>query len=132
MIISNHGGRQADGVCSTCIVLPKAVEAVGGRGQVLVDGGIRSGVDVLKMMALGADGCLIGRAYMFALAAQGGKGVSHALDIIKKELDLNMALCGLCDIRKLPADLIFDRELQLERRWESAAPANISGKAGML
>lgn len=106
VVVSNHGGRQVDGAVSTTSMLPSILDAVGGRGPVLIDGGIRSGIDVLKMLGLGADGCLIGRAYMYGLAAAGRLGVSKALDIIYTELDQHMALCGVSDLRKLPADLI--------------------------
>lgn len=129
VIISNHGGRQADGVCSTCAALPWAVEEVGGRGQVLVDGGIRSGVDVLKMMALGANGCLIGRAYMYGLGAMGRKGVEKVLDIIHKELDLNMGLCGVSDINALPPGLCVERTSLLTGIGNGQAPR--SNKGGM-
>ncbi len=108
IIVSNHGGRQVDGAISTISVLPEIVDAVNGRGQVLVDSGIRSGVDVLKMMARGADGCLVGRAYVYGLSAMGGPGVKKALDMLYDELDQNMALSGATDIRKLPPDLLVN------------------------
>jgi L-lactate dehydrogenase (cytochrome) len=115
VIVSNHGGRQVDGAVSTVSILPRIVEAVQGRGQVFVDSGIRSGIDVLKMMARGADGCLIGRAYVYGLAATGGKGVEKALEIIATELDQNMALCGIRNIKELPNDiLVGDHEFQLD------------------
>ncbi len=107
VIVSNHGGRQVDGAIATVEVLPRIVDAVAGKGEVFVDSGIRSGIDVLRMMALGASGCLIGRAYLYGLAANGKKGVLKALEIIRKELDQNMALCGVRDIKNLPSDLIF-------------------------
>lgn len=107
VVVSNHGGRQVDGAVSTASVLPRIVEAVAGRGQVLADSGIRSGIDVLKMMALGADGCLLGRAYVYGMAAMGGDGVTKALEIIHEELDQNMALCGVRDVHELPADLLW-------------------------
>jgi len=107
VVISNHGGRQADGVASTASMVPRIVEAVKGQGQVLVDGGIRSGVDVLKMLALGADACLIGRAFIYGLAASGHAGVERALEIIETELDQNMGLCGITDIECLPSDLLL-------------------------
>ncbi|HEY3876754.1 MAG TPA: alpha-hydroxy acid oxidase [Candidatus Kapabacteria bacterium] len=106
VIVSNHGGRQVDGAVSTVSVLPSIVEAVQGKGAVIVDSGIRSGIDILKMMACGADGCLIGRAYVYGLAAGGRNGVAKALDILRNELDQNMALCGISDIRRLPSDLL--------------------------
>ena len=106
VVVSNHGGRQVDSAASTVSMLPHVVHAVAGQGQVLVDSGIRSGVDVLKMLALGANGCLIGRAYVYGLAALGEEGVTRALDMIYTELDQNMALCGCTDVRALPPDLI--------------------------
>lgn len=108
VIVSNHGGRQVDGAISTISVLPEIVDAVDGRGQVFVDSGIRSGVDVLKMMARGADGCLVGRAYVYALSAMGGVGVKRALGILYDELDQNMALSGATDIKNLPPDLLVN------------------------
>jgi L-lactate dehydrogenase (cytochrome) len=111
VVVSNHGGRQVDGAVSTVAVLPKVVEAVAGTGAVLVDSGIRSGVDVLKMLARGADGCLIGRAYMYGLAADGRKGVSKALEIIRDELDQNLALCGMTDVRHVSPNAIVDEDV---------------------
>lgn len=116
VIVSNHGGRQVDGAVSTVSILPKIVDAVNGQGYVLVDSGIRSGVDVLKMMGLGANGCLVGRAYMYGLGAEGEQGVLKALDILRKELDENMALCGVKNIRQLPRDLVVERSALLESR----------------
>lgn len=110
VVISNHGGRQVDGAVSTASVLPEAVEAVDGRAQVLVDSGIRTGMDILKLMGVGADGCLIGRAYVYGLAAGGEGGVSKALDILATELDQTMGLCGVTDIKNLPNDLVLGRE----------------------
>ncbi|HWF43904.1 MAG TPA: alpha-hydroxy acid oxidase [Candidatus Kapabacteria bacterium] len=115
VIVSNHGGRQVDGAISTMSTLPSVVEAVAGRGYVLVDSGIRSGIDVLKMMALGANGCLIGRAYLYGLAAKGREGVKQALTIIRNELDQNMALCGARDITRLPSDLLSRQE---DSKWQ--------------
>lgn len=94
VIVSNHGGRQLDGARSSISVLPEVVAAADGKIEVLFDGGIRSGQDVLKAKALGAHGCLIGRAFLYALAAGGEEGVTRALEIIRKELDISMALTG--------------------------------------
>ncbi|HVT11478.1 MAG TPA: alpha-hydroxy acid oxidase [Fimbriimonadaceae bacterium] len=110
VIVSNHGGRQVDGAVSTCAILPQVADAVNGAGAVLVDSGIRTGIDVLKMMARGADACLIGRAYMYGLAANGRDGVSKAIDIISKELSQTMGLCGCTDVRSLPFDLLVEEE----------------------
>lgn len=94
LIVSNHGGRQLDGAESTIAVLPRIVAAVGDQIEVHVDGGIRSGQDVLKAVALGAKGTYIGRAFLYGLGAMGEAGVTKALQIIHKELDLTMAFCG--------------------------------------
>ena len=94
IIVSNHGGRQLDGAQSSIAALPSIVEAVGNKIEVQFDGGIRSGQDVLKAICLGAKSTYIGRAYIYGLGARGEKGVSEALDIIYRELDTTMALCG--------------------------------------
>jgi L-lactate dehydrogenase (cytochrome) len=94
IVVSNHGGRQLDGAPSSISVLPEIVDAVGDQIEVLMDGGIRSGQDVLKALCLGAKGTFIGRAFTFGLGAMGQPGVKLALDIIAKELDMTMALCG--------------------------------------
>ena len=107
IVVSNHGWRQVDGAVSTASVLPYIVEAVNGGTQVIVDSGIRSGMDILKMLALGADGCMIGRAYVYGLAVAGEKGVSLALEILRTELDQTMGLCGVTDVNNLPGDLLF-------------------------
>ena len=99
LIVSNHGGRQLDGALSSIEALPAIVDAVGGRTEILFDGGIRSGQDVIKALALGAHGTFIGRAFLYGLGAMGEQGVTAALDIIRKELDTTMALCGLRDIK---------------------------------
>ena len=94
IIVSNHGGRQLDGSNSTISALPSIVEAVGKDTEVWLDGGIRTGQDVLKAIALGADATLIGRSYLYGLGALGERGVTQALEILHKELDMTMALCG--------------------------------------
>ena len=99
LIVSNHGGRQLDGALSSISALPEIVDAVGNRIEVHMDGGIRSGQDVLKAVALGAKGTYIGRAFVYGLGAMGEAGVTKALEIIHKELDLTMAFCGRTDIR---------------------------------
>ncbi|WP_294930528.1 alpha-hydroxy acid oxidase [uncultured Paracoccus sp.] len=101
IIVSNHGGRQLDGALSSIRMLPQIVEAVGDQIEVHMDSGIRSGQDVLKALALGAHAAHIGRAYIYGLGAMGEEGVSAALDIIRKELDVTMALCGERDIAAL-------------------------------
>jgi L-lactate dehydrogenase (cytochrome) len=106
IVVSNHGGRQLDGAMSSIAALPTIARAVGSRIEVLMDGGVRSGQDVLKALALGAKGVLIGRAYTYGLGAMGQKGVATALEIIRKELDTTMALCGLRDVRQVTSDII--------------------------
>ena len=94
IIVSNHGGRQLDGAHSSIAMLPKIVDAVGDRVEVHMDGGVRSGQDVLKAVALGAKGTYIGRPFLYGLGADGKRGVTTALEIIRKEMDVSMALCG--------------------------------------
>lgn len=94
IIVSNHGGRQLDGALSSIAMLPRIVDAVGDKIEIHVDGGIRSGQDVLKAIALGAKGTYIGRPFLYGLGAMGKAGVTTALEIIRKELDITMALCG--------------------------------------
>jgi L-lactate dehydrogenase (cytochrome) len=100
IVVSNHGGRQLDGAVSSIRALPEVVDAVKNNIEVWFDGGIRSGQDVLKALALGARGTLIGRAYAYGLGAMGEAGVTRALEVIEKELDVTMALCGLRDVRE--------------------------------
>jgi L-lactate dehydrogenase (cytochrome) len=101
IVVSNHGGRQLDGALSSIRMLPKIVEAVGDRIEVHMDGGIRSGQDVLKALALGARGVWIGRAFIYGLGAMGEAGVTRALEVIARELDTTMALCGERDVRNI-------------------------------
>jgi L-lactate dehydrogenase (cytochrome) len=101
IIVSNHGGRQLDGALSSIRMLPSILDAVGGDIEVHLDSGIRSGQDVLKAMAMGASGTYIGRAYIYGLGAMGEKGVTTALEVIHKELDVTMALCGERDVANL-------------------------------
>ncbi|WP_455270704.1 alpha-hydroxy acid oxidase [Rhizobium herbae] len=108
IIVSNHGGRQLDGAPSSISMLPKIVDAVGHQIEVHVDGGIRSGQDVLKAVALGAQGTYIGRPFLYGLGAGGKAGVTTTLDIIRKELDITMALCGKRDIRDINRDVIAE------------------------
>jgi L-lactate dehydrogenase (cytochrome) len=109
IVVSNHGGRQLDGVCSSARALPSIAEAVKGRLAILVDGGVRSGLDVVKMRALGADFVLLGRAWAYALAARGETGVAHVLDLIEAEMRVAMALTGSTDVREIGADLLDRR-----------------------
>jgi L-lactate dehydrogenase (cytochrome) len=101
VVVSNHGGRQLDDVPSTITALPAIVDAVGDRAEVLVDGGIRSGLDVVKALALGARACLIGRPWAYAVAARGEKGVTHVLRILRSEMEVALGLTGITDVRDL-------------------------------
>lgn len=106
IVVSNHGGRQLDGVSSTARALPSIVEAVGHRVTVLADGGVRSGLDVVRMLALGAKGVLLGRAWAYALAARGEPGVSHVLQLISAEMRVAMALMGCRALSDIDAGTI--------------------------
>ena len=106
VIVSNHGGRQLDGASSAVFALPAIVDAVEGRAEVLIDGGIRRGSDIVKALALGARGCLLGRASLYGLAASGEAGVTRAIEILKKEIDVTLALLGRPDITKLDRSII--------------------------
>ncbi len=106
IVVSNHGGRQLDGAPSSIAALAEIAGAVGDRIEVLFDGGVRSGQDVLKALARGARGCLIGRAFLYGLAAGGEAGVRRALDIIRAELEVSMALTGQRDVGAIGADVI--------------------------
>ena len=99
IVVSNHGGRQLDGAISSIRALPEIVDAVKNEVEVWFDGGIRSGQDVLRALALGARGTLIGRAFAYGLGAMGEAGVTRALEVIEKELDVTLALCGLRDVK---------------------------------
>lgn len=106
VVVSNHGGRQLDGVLSTVKALPAIADAVGDKTTVLVDSGIRSGLDVVRMLALGAKGVLLGRSYIYALAARGEAGVTQLLDIIEKEMRVAMALTGVRDIAAIDRSIL--------------------------
>lgn len=101
IVVSNHGGRQLDGVLSSARALPAIADAVKADMKILVDSGVRSGLDVVRMLALGADAVLLGRAFLYALSAAGGGGVTHLLDLIEKEMRVAMALTGVTSIRDL-------------------------------
>jgi L-lactate dehydrogenase (cytochrome) len=110
MIVSNHGGRQLDGALSSIAALPSIVRTVGDRMEIFLDGGVRSGQDVLKAVALGARAVFIGRAFLYGVQALGGEGVTLTLDIIRKELDTTMALCGCRDILHVNRTIIETRD----------------------
>jgi L-lactate dehydrogenase (cytochrome) len=101
IVVSNHGGRQLDGALSSIRMVPEIAAAVGNKTDVWMDGGVRSGQDVLKAVALGAKGVMIGRAFVYGLGAMGEAGVTRALEVIHKELDTSMALCGETGISKV-------------------------------
>jgi L-lactate dehydrogenase (cytochrome) len=106
IVVSNHGGRQLDGAPSSISLLPSVAEAVGDRTEVLFDGGVRSGQDLMKAMALGARGCMIGKAWLYGLAAGGQAGVAQMLEIIRKELDVSMALTGIRDVHDISPEVL--------------------------
>jgi L-lactate dehydrogenase (cytochrome) len=113
LVVSNHGGRQLDGDIPTIAALPAVVEKVGGRIEVFLDSGIRSGQSVVKALALGAKACLVGRAFLYGLATAGERGVAQAISILKQEIETTIAHIGIADVRELA-----------ERREEFLATAN--------
>ncbi|MDP3166842.1 MAG: alpha-hydroxy-acid oxidizing protein, partial [Hydrogenophaga sp.] len=116
LIVSNHGGRQLDGAESSIRALPQIVDAVGSQIEVHMDGGVRSGQDVLKARALGARGVYIGRPMLYGLGAMGEAGVSKCLEIIHRELDLTMAFCGHTNIETV------DKSILLPGTFPTATP----------
>lgn len=106
IVVSNHGGRQLDGATSTARALPAIADAVAGRIPVLVDGGVRSGLDVIRMLALGADFVLLGRAWAYALAANGQAGVAHMLKLVEAEMRVAMALTGCTRVKEIGRELV--------------------------
>ncbi|MGB6008626.1 alpha-hydroxy acid oxidase [Castellaniella sp.] len=108
LIVSNHGGRQLDGAPSSIAALPAIAQAVGDRIEVLMDGGIRSGQDVLRALALGAHGVMIGRAFLYALAAAGEAGVRRGLELIANELDVSMAFCGRTRVQDVDRGILVN------------------------
>lgn len=125
IVVSNHGGRQLDGALSSIRILPSIVREVKGETEIWLDSGIRSGQDVLKALAMGADATMIGRAWLYGLGAMGEKGVTAALEIIRKELDLTMALCGERDVANLGRQNLLVPE-DFEGRWQQ----DMSDRAG--
>jgi L-lactate dehydrogenase (cytochrome) len=106
IVVSNHGGRQLDGAMSTARALPAIADAVAGRVPILADSGVRSGLDVVRMLALGADFVLLGRAWAYALAADGGRGVRHMLQLVEAEIRVAMALTGCTKISEIGRGLL--------------------------
>jgi L-lactate dehydrogenase (cytochrome) len=117
ILVSNHGGRQLDGALSTIRSLPQVVRAVGDQMEVYLDGGIRSGQDVLKALVMGAKSTFIGRSYLYGLGAMGQAGVTSALQVIQKEIDITMALCGVQHAREFSREHVLVPE-GFEGRWE--------------
>ncbi|MDP1985055.1 MAG: L-lactate dehydrogenase [Sulfuritalea sp.] len=101
IVVSNHGGRQLDSVAASADALPRIVDAVGDKLEVLLDGGVRSGLDVVKALALGAKACMLGRAWGYAVAARGETGVAHMLSVMRSEMAVALALCGVNDVKAL-------------------------------
>ena len=108
LVVSNHGGRQLDGAPSSIEVLPEIADAVGSQLEVLFDGGIRSGQDVMRALALGAKSCMIGRAYIYGLGAFGQPGVAKAIDLIANELSVTMGLCGVSKIADIDGHVLVN------------------------
>lgn len=111
LVVSNHGGRQLDGAPSSISALPAIAHAVGKEIEVWMDGGIRSGQDVLKAIALGASGTMIGRSFLYALGAMGEAGVTRCLQMIANEMDITMGFCGRNDIRNVDRSVLLNPEI---------------------
>ncbi len=107
IVVSNHGGRQLDAVPSTATALPAVVDAVGDQVEVLVDGGVRTGIDVVKFLALGAKACMIGRAWAWAVAGRGEEGVAHVLQVLHDDIDVALGLTGVTDVRHLDPSILL-------------------------
>ena len=110
--VSNHGGRQLDGAPSAISALPRVVDAVGSEIEVMFDSGVRTGADMMRALALGARSCIVGRSYLYGLGAGGQAGVAHAIEILRKELDVTMALCGVSSIDGINRDVLAETETQ--------------------
>ena len=108
IVVSNHGGRQLDGVSASITALPRIADATGDRLEILLDGGVRSGLDVVKALALGAKACMLGRAWGYAVAARGESGVAHMLSVMKSKMNVALALCGVTDVAKLDRETLLD------------------------
>lgn len=126
IVVSNHGGRQLDGVTSACRALPAIAEKVGDQVTVLADGGVRSGLDVIRLLALGARGVLLGRAWVYALAARGEAGVSHVLQLMEAEMRVGMTLTGVSKVSEINRT-ILESLGQARHRVISIFQSNISG-----
>jgi L-lactate dehydrogenase (cytochrome) len=128
LIVSNHGGRQLDGAMSSIAALPEIVRAVGSQIEVLMDGGIRSGQDVIKALAMGAKGVFIGRAFLYGLGALGEEGVTLALDIVRRELDVTLALCGLKDVRDVDEGILAPAAFNHGHPQAHSADRRVAGR----
>jgi len=106
IVVSNHGGRQLDGAPSTISALPKIADVIGGQKEILFDSGVRTGADIFRALALGANACMIGRPFLYGLGAGGEAGVAKAIDILKRELDTTMVLTGIDDVKKIDRNAI--------------------------
>jgi L-lactate dehydrogenase (cytochrome) len=118
-VVSNHGGRQLDGVAATLRALPEVVAAVNGQAEVLVDGGIRRGSDIVKAICLGARAVLVGRAYVYGLAAAGEAGVARAIEILRADVERTLKLLGCPSIAALDASYV-----DVPAAWSRAAPSS--------
>jgi L-lactate dehydrogenase (cytochrome) len=116
IVVSNHGGRQLDGATSSIAALPKVVDAVGADIEVMFDGGIRSGADMMRALALGARSCIVGRPYIYGLGAGGQAGVARAIEILGRELDVTMALCGVKSVKEIDRRVLADYDERLNSR----------------
>jgi L-lactate dehydrogenase (cytochrome) len=130
IVVSNHGGRQLDGAVSSISALPGIVQAVGDRIEILFDGGVQSGQDVLKALALGARACLMGKSFLYALGAMGEAGVTKAIDIIRGELDVSMALTGVTDVKSVDRNVLAQGATGLSGAAASVAAAVATGQPG--
>jgi L-lactate dehydrogenase (cytochrome) len=128
LVCSNHGGRQLDGAASSISMLPRLADAVGNDIEVLFDGGVRSGQDVERALALGARGCLIGRAYVYGLGAGGQAGVTAAIETIRKELDVSMGLTGVRTIAEIGPNVLVDPPFSQIRKKTAAKPPAVKPK----
>jgi isopentenyl diphosphate isomerase/L-lactate dehydrogenase-like FMN-dependent dehydrogenase len=122
LVVSNHGGRQLEGAAATLDALPAIVDAVAGRGQVLLDGGVRRGSDIVKALSLGASGVLIGRPLVYGLAARGREGVTDVLEILRSELHRTMVLMGCRSVRELDASCLLPVAPLVPAAWRGPAP----------
>jgi L-lactate dehydrogenase (cytochrome) len=122
IVVSNHGGRQLDGAASSISMLPLIADAVGNEIEIMFDGGIRSGQDIMRALALGAKSCMIGRAFVYGLGADGEAGVAKAIDILRKELDVTMALCGVSKVTNIGPHVLVGGESTVTATARKATP----------